>query len=88
LGTNTLHVKAFQHIKECEFCRQAKSTRASFTSVVPRCADAGYQWYVYVKGPFKTPSLINNNIYIFGLIDSKSRLIVQYFLKYKSDVYE
>jgi hypothetical protein len=66
----------------------AKSTRSSFTKTVPRCADVGHQWYVDVKGPFKTPSLINRNIYIFGLIDSTSRLIVQYFMRNKSDVYD
>jgi len=44
--------------------------------------------FVDVKRPFNTPSLIHGNICIFGLIDSTSSLIVQYFMKNKSDVYE
>jgi hypothetical protein len=87
-GINNTDVRSFTHIKECEFCKLAKSTRSSFTKAVPRCEDVGHQWFVDVKGPFRTPSLINSNTYIFGLIDSTSRLVVQYFIQNKSEVYE
>ena len=49
-GISNLHVKSFNHIKECEYCKSAKSTGSSFTKTVPRCADVGHQWYVDVKG--------------------------------------
>ena len=64
-GINEASVKAFNHIKECEYCRLAKSTRSSFPNVVPRCPVVGYQWYVE-SAPFRTPSLIHGNVYIFA----------------------
>ena len=44
-------MKSFNHKKECEYCKLAKSTRSSFTKTVLRCADVGHQWYVVVRGP-------------------------------------
>ena len=38
------------------------------------------------KGPISTPSLSYGNKYVFGVIESKSRFLIQYFMKNKDDV--
>ena len=68
-------------------CRQAKGTRNSFTGTVARPQVLGKQWYADVKGPFTMPSLINENKYVFGIIEGNSRYLIQYYLKEKSDEY-
>jgi len=47
----------------------------------------GKQWYADVKGPFTMPSLINENKYLFGIIEGKSRMLIQDYLKEKSEVH-
>jgi hypothetical protein len=69
-------------------CRQAKGTRNSFTGTVARPQVLGKQWYADVKGPFTMPSLINENKYVFGIIEGNSRYLIQYYLKEKSDVHK
>ena len=32
------------------------------------------------------PSLIHSNIYVFGIIEAKSRFLIQFYIKKKSDV--
>ena len=39
-----------------------------------------------MKGPIATPSLVNENKYVFGIIDGKSKFMVQYFIKHKDEV--
>jgi len=41
-----------------------------------------------VKGPIATASIVHRNRYIFGLIESKSRYLVQFFIHHKDDVFE
>jgi len=66
-------------------CSQAKGIRNSFSGSVARPFVKGKQWYTDVKGPFTIPSLINENKYVFGLFEGKSRNLIQYHLKEKSE---
>jgi hypothetical protein len=69
-------------------CRQAKGTRNSFSGTVARPLVQGKQWYADVKGPFTTPSLVHENLYVFGIIEAKTRYLIQYYIKQKSDVHQ
>jgi hypothetical protein len=53
---------------------------------VARSLPLGKQWYADVKGPFEKPSLINENIYVIGIIEARTRYLIQFYLKKKSDV--
>jgi hypothetical protein len=64
----------------------AKAKRNSFGGTVSRPLILGKQWAADIKGPFDTPSLVNENIYVFGIIELKSRYLVQYYIKRKSEV--
>ena len=46
----------------------------------------GQVWNADTKGPISTPSLSYGNKYVFGLIESKSRFLIQYFMKNKDHV--
>ena len=73
-----LEHKAFEFLRNCTFCRQAKGKRNSFTGTVNRPDVLGKQWYADIKGPFTMPSLIHSNIYVFGIIEAKSRFLIQF----------
>ena len=81
-----LEAKAFDFLKNCPQCRLAKAKRNSFSGAVSRPLILGKQWAADIKGPFDTPSLVNENIYVFGIIELKSRYLVQYYIKRKSEV--
>ena len=78
--------KVFDFLKNCPQCRLAKAKRNSFGGTVSRPLILGKQWAADIKGPFDTPSLVNENIYVFGIIELKSRYLVQYYIKRKSEV--
>ena len=42
--------------------------------------------YADDKGPFAMPSLVHGNTYVFGIIEAKSRLLIQFYIKKKSDI--
>jgi len=86
-GIRKLEHKSFDFLKNCRMCRQAKGTRNSFTGTVARPSVKGKQWYADVKGPFTIPSLIHENLYVFGIIEASTRYLVQYYIKHKSDVH-
>jgi len=73
-------------LKNCKMCRLAKATRSSFKGTVARAAIRGKCWYADIKGPFEQTSLVHGNKYVFGIIESKTRLLIQYYIKNKSDV--
>jgi hypothetical protein len=81
-----LEHKAFEFLRNCTFCRQAKGKRNSFTGSVNRPDLLGKQWYADIKGPFTMPSLIHSNIYVFGIIEAKCRFLIQFYIRKKSDV--
>ena len=85
-GLTNLTTKAFQAIKECEECAMAKAKRRSFSGHLDTPQYIGQTWYVDVKGPIATPSLINGNHYVFGIIDGKTKFLIQYFMKTKDEV--
>jgi len=58
----------------------------SFKGTVARATIKGKFWYADIKGPFEQASLIHGNKYVFGIIESKTRLLIQYYIKKKSDV--
>ena len=62
-------MKAFEFLKNCEFCRMAKGKRNSYNGTVAKPTTTGKQWYADIKGPFEKPSLVNENIYVFGIIE-------------------
>ena len=79
-------VKQCEHIKDCEFCRMAKIHKKPCCKTVERHPVLGQVWNGDTKGPISTPSLKYENHYVFGLIESKSRFLIQYFIKNKDDV--
>ena len=85
-GLSNLSSKAFQAIKECEECHMAKAKRRSFKGHLDPPEYVGQTWYVDVKGPVATPSLYYGNHYVFGIIDAKSKFLIQYFMKTKDEV--
>ena len=85
-GIRKLEIKAFDFLKNCEMCRRAKATRSSFKGTMARAAIRGKFWYADIKGPFEQPSLVHGNKYVFGIIESKTRLLIQFYIKKKSDV--
>jgi len=66
-------------------CRLAKATRSSFKGTVARVAIKGKSWYADIKGPFEQTSLVHGNKYVFGIVESKTILLIQYYIKKKSD---
>ena len=86
LNIRKLEQKAFEFLKNCNYCRQAKGKRNSFSGTVARPQYIGKQWSADIKGPFQMPSLVNENIYVFGIIESKTRYLIQFYIKKKSDV--
>ena len=85
-GLANLSTKTFQAIKECEECAMAKSKRRSFTGHLDPPQFIGQTWYVDVKGPIATPSLVYGNHYVFGIIDGKTKFLIQYFMQTKDEV--
>ena len=69
-GIRKMEVKAFDFLKNCEFCRQAKAKRHSFSGTMARPTVLGKIWYADVKGPFEKPSLVHENTYVFGIIEA------------------
>jgi len=61
-------------------CRQAKDIQNSFTGTSNRPTTKGKQWYVVVNGPFNISTLVEENNYVFGIIEGKSRFLVQYYM--------
>jgi len=45
----------------------------SFSGTVARSLPLGKKWFGVVKGLFEKPYLINENIYLFGIIEAKTR---------------
>ena len=52
-GIKKLEVKAFEFLKNCEFCRLAKAKRSSFSGIVARPKVLGKFWYADIKGLFR-----------------------------------
>jgi len=46
----------------------------------------GQMWNGDTKVPVATPSLRCGNKYVFGIIESQSRFLIQYFMKSKNGV--
>jgi len=84
-GVRKLEAKQFEFLKNYRMCRLAKGTRNSFAGAMSRPQVNGKQWYTVVKGLFTLPSLINENRYVFRIIERKSKFLIQYFLKEKSE---
>ena len=85
-GLQNLSVKQVEHIRDCEFCRLAKIHKKPSCKSVERHSVLGQMWNGDTKGPIATPSLRYGNKYVFGLIESKSRFLIEYFMKSKNDV--
>ena len=85
-GLSSLSTRAFQAIRECEECALAKSTKSSFSGHLDAPEFIGQIWYVDVKGPVQTPSIVHENHYVFGIIDAKTKFLIQYFMKTKDEV--
>ena len=85
-GIRKLEMKAFEFLKNCEFCRLAKGKRNSFSGTVARPNIKGKHWYADIKGPFEKPSLVHQNIYVFGIIEATTRYLIQFYIQKKSDV--
>jgi len=81
-------IRQLEVVKDCEFCKRAKITHPRCSGVVPRSEILGELWYVDVKGRFSTPSLKYGNQYVFGIVESKSRYLIQYFIRRKHEVFE
>ena len=87
-GLANLSSRAFHAIQKCEECALAKAKRRSFAGHLDVPTYVGQTWYVDVKGPVATPSLEYGNHYVFGIIDGKSKFLLQYFMKTKDQVLE
>jgi len=85
-GLTSLSTKAFQAIRECQECALAKAHRRPFPGHLDEPEFFGQRWYVDVKGPVAVPSLVYGNHYVFGIIDAKSKFLIQYFMKTKDEV--
>jgi len=70
----------------CDACSLCKSTRSMFRHTFPECTYIFERIHMDVQGPFKVPSLFENN-YIVGFIDAFTRMSFTYYVKHKSDVY-
>jgi len=79
-GIRKLEIKAFEFLKNCKLCRLAKATRSLFKGTVARAAIMGKCWYADIKGSFEQKSLVHGNKYVFGIIESKTRLLIQYYI--------
>ena len=80
--------KAFKCVRECPDCALAKAHRRSFKGSLDIPEFVGQVWQVDVKGPIQCESLVNGNKYVFGLIDVKTKFMVQYFIKTKDEVFK
>jgi len=78
--------KSFDFIKNCPQCRLAKTKRDYFSGAVSKPLILIKQWAVDIKWPFDTPSFVNENTHVFGIIELKSHYLVQYYIKRKSEV--
>ena len=86
-GLTSLSSKAFQAIRECEECAMNISiSRTSLPGHIDIPKYIGQTWYVDVKGPVATPSLSHANHYVFGIIEVKTKFLLQYFMKNKDEV--
>ena len=71
----------------CDVCVRSKSTRSSHTGSLIIDKRLGSTFAYDLQGPFNTPSIMYNNIYMFGIIEYNSRYVWPFFGKNKSDVY-
>ena len=85
-GLKWLPPRAFQCVKDCPDCAMAKAHRKSFSGRFDVPEFVGQVWQVDVKGPIQCESLVHGNKYVFGLIDLKTKFMVQYFMKTKDEV--
>ena len=72
-GLKELSKKALRVIQECTACAKAKTHRHSARGHLDIPEHIGQIWYVDVKGPVATPSLVNGNHYVFGIIEAKTK---------------
>ena len=79
--------RSFHVVQGWPECSMAKAHRRSFTGNGQTPKYVGQVWQVDVKGPIQCESLVYGNKYVFGLIDLKSRFLVQYFIKTKDEVF-
>ena len=79
--------KAFRCVRDCPDCALAKAHRRSFKGNLDIPDYVGQVWQVDVKGPIQCESLVHGNKYVFGLIDVKTKFMVQYFIKIKDEVF-
>ena len=86
-GVRKLELRSFEFLKNCRMCREAKGIRNSYNGTVARPTIRGKWWFADVKGPFTMPSLLHENQYVFGIIEGKTRFLIQYYIKEKSAVF-
>jgi len=67
-------------------CKQAKGIHNGFLGNVARPLVKGKQRYENVKATFII-SLLNENKYVFGTIEGRLRMLIQSYLKEKSEVH-
>ena len=70
----------------CDICVRAKSTRNSHSGSLLVDKRAGSTFAYDLQGPFNTPSIVYNNVYMFGIVEYTSRYVWPFFGKNKSDV--
>ena len=68
-------------------CVRSKSTRSSHTGslIIDKCLVCTFAYDL--QGPFNTPSMMYNKIYIFGIMEYNFRYVWPFFGKNKSDFY-
>ena len=52
----------------------------SFTSSVSRTLSLGILWYTDVKGPLEKALLVQENIYVFEIIEATTRYLIQFYI--------
>ena len=87
-GLKSLPPKAFHCVRDCPDCAMAKAHRRKFKGNLDVPEYVGQVWQVDVKGPIQCESLVHGNKYVFGLIDIKTKFMVQYFIKTKDEVFK
>jgi len=84
--TTQITSRMLEVVKDCDFCRRTKIHHPITSQTIPRSEVLGERWFVDVKGKIATPSLKFKNQYVFGIIESKTRYLIQYFIRNKGDI--
>ena len=84
-GLKSIPTKAFRCVRDCPDCALARAHCRSFKGNLDVPEYVGQVRQVDVKGPIQCESLVYGNRYVFGLIDVKTKFMVQYFIKTKDE---